>query len=84
MSNEDYLIACGWTRIGNEWMRRSLASSSDFYSLWTTDEAVKRQLADDRARLAFVLTRSVMTATWPDGKTLTLDVAGTDIAWKER
>lgn len=63
MSEEEYLRACGWVpRQEGGWdppLRSSGGPTYDVYSSpWKTADAVKKQLAEDRARLAFVLARS--------------------------
>lgn len=56
MTDEEYLKACGWTeRAPGEWWKDF---GSPLYSAWTLAEALKRQLAEDRERLEFVLSRS--------------------------
>lgn len=60
MTNEEYLRVCGWSRSReNEWTRsRGDGPTCDVYCPLTTAQAVEVQLAEDRARLAFVLERS--------------------------
>lgn len=54
MSEEEYLRACGWKQSIGAWSRE-WGDAAEWIPL---AEAVKAQLAEDRARLAFVLARS--------------------------
>jgi len=63
MSEEEYLRACGWAeRRPGAWdppLRSSGGPTFDVYfEPIPTAKAVEAQLAEDRARLAFVLSRS--------------------------
>ena len=79
MTTEEYLRACGWNELGGIWQREDRGEG--WARIWTIDEALQVQLAEDRARLAFVLNRGVITATWADGRSLTVDLVGASIKW---
>lgn len=78
MTPEEYLRACGWKIVGL-CAGRDPGGDSAFMEVVPIGEAVEAQLAEDRARLAFNFKRSVFVATWPDGKTLTVDFTNAEI-----
>lgn len=87
MTEEEYLKACGWERgamsSGKEWW-------SSHGRRCAFAEAVDLQVAEDRARLAFVLARSDVTiiarerdADSPFAHTVDTDVVGIRLDPKE-
>ena len=88
MNEEEYLCVCGWMPRTGGWdppLRSTGGPTYDAYSSpWETADALKRQLTEDRARLLFMLSRTVLRATWPDGKSLTVDLTDATIAMEQK
>lgn len=69
MTNEEYLRVCGWVQWDNDgnpsWTNERFLDDRGHARDFTTSEALEVQLAEDRARLAFVLERSAVALHWP-------------------
>lgn len=63
MMDEEYLRACGWTPRPGGWDPPPHSDGGATYDVYPvavpTARAVERQLAEDRARLAFVAGRAL-------------------------
>ncbi len=62
MTDEEYLVACGWVLM-RENERGMVAACRNRLNFVPVAEAVETQVQEDRARLAFVLSRSAVTLT---------------------
>ena len=58
MTDEEYLRACGWDQRGVAFWARPQGRDAEFAEVLSVEDAVSEQLAEDRARLAFVLART--------------------------